>query len=78
MKREVGIKGLDAMIVWHPGWPIDHPRVAQRRAAILWPNPTATDFAALGEVREGECSVVVGGRCDAGRPRAIDGLAAAS
>lgn len=59
MKREVGIFGLDAAIVWHPGWPIEHPLVAEGRAAVLWPNPAAIDFAALGEVREGEISIVV-------------------
>jgi hypothetical protein len=59
MKREVGLLGLDATIVWHPGWPIENPLVSEGRAAVLWPNPTAIDFAALGEVREGEISIVV-------------------
>jgi hypothetical protein len=60
MKREIGIKGLDATGMWHPGWHIEHPLVAEGRAAALWPNPTAIDFAALGEVRQGECSIVIG------------------
>ena len=34
----------------HPGWPILHPLVAESRTAVLWPNPTAIDFAALIEV----------------------------
>jgi len=34
--------------------------LAEGRAAVLWPNPAAIDFAALGEVREGEISIVVG------------------
>ncbi len=59
MKREVGVFGLDATIVWHPGWPIENPLVTEGRAAVLWPNPTAIDFAALGEVRDGEISIVV-------------------
>jgi hypothetical protein len=50
---------LDAAIVWHPGWPIEHPLVAEGRGAVLWPNPAAIDFAALGEVRECEISIVV-------------------
>jgi hypothetical protein len=59
MKREVGVFGLDATIVWHPGWPIEHPLVARGRAAALWPNPKEIDFAALGEVRAGEISITV-------------------
>jgi hypothetical protein len=59
MKREVGLFGLDATIVWHPGWPIENPLVAEARAALLWPGPAAIDFAALGEVREGEISIVI-------------------
>ena len=58
MKRDLGIRGLDITVVWHPGCPIEHPRVAEGRAAVLWPNPTAVDFAQLGEVREGEISIV--------------------
>jgi hypothetical protein len=33
--------------------------VAEGRAAVLWPKSAAIDFAALGEVREGEISIVV-------------------
>jgi hypothetical protein len=54
MSREIGIRGLDATIVCHPGWPIAHPLVAEGKVALLWPNQTAIDFAALGEVRSGE------------------------
>ena len=61
MKREVGIFGVDAAILWHRGWPIEHPLVAEGRAAMLWPNPEAIDFTHLGEVREGEVSIVVAG-----------------
>lgn len=54
MSREIGIRGLDATIVWHPGWPIAHPLVAEGKATVLWPNPTAIDFMALGEVHPDE------------------------
>lgn len=55
VRRRVGVFGLDAAIVWHPGWPIEHPLVAEGGAAVLWPNPVAIDFAALGE---GEVRIV--------------------
>jgi hypothetical protein len=58
MKRDLGMRGLDITVVWHPGWSIEHPLVAEGRAAVLWPNPAAVDFAQLGEVREGEISIV--------------------
>jgi hypothetical protein len=61
MKREVGIRGLDATVLWHPGFPVEHPLVASGRAAVLWPDPAAIDFAALGEVRDGECRFVISG-----------------
>ena len=54
MSREFGIRGLDATIVWHPGWPIAHPLVVEGRVAVLWPNPTAINFAALGEMHPAE------------------------
>jgi hypothetical protein len=60
MKREIGIKGLDAVVAWHPGWPLDNPLVTEGRAAVLWPHPEALDFAALGEVREGTCVFEIG------------------
>lgn len=52
--RAFGIRGLEVAIVWHPGWPITHPLVAEGRAAQLWPNPSAVDFAALPEVHPRE------------------------
>jgi hypothetical protein len=55
MSREFGIPGLDATMVWNPGWPIAHPLVYEGRVAVLWPKPTAIDFAALGEVHPDEC-----------------------
>ena len=45
MSREIGIRGLDITMVWHPVWPIAHPLVAEGRAAVFWPNPAAIDFA---------------------------------
>jgi hypothetical protein len=59
MTRETGIFGLDAAIAWHPAWHVEHPLVTEGRAAVLWPNPAEIDFAALGEVREGEICIVV-------------------
>lgn len=41
-------------MVWHPGWPIEHPLVAEGRIAVLWPTATVTDFTALGEVHPDE------------------------
>ena len=32
MSRKIGIRGLDITMVWHPGWPIAHPLVAEGRA----------------------------------------------
>jgi len=32
--------------------------VAEGRAAVIWPNPAAFDFLRLGEVRDGEISIV--------------------
>jgi hypothetical protein len=59
MARSVGIRGLEATIVWHPGWPIRHPLVEEGRAAVLWPNPAAVDLAPLPEVHPGEFAFAV-------------------
>lgn len=48
------IKGLEVELVWHPGWPIVHPLVAEHRAARLWPEPEPIDFAGLPEVHADE------------------------
>jgi hypothetical protein len=52
--RSIGIRGLDATIVWHPGWPIRHPLVESGRAAVLWPTPHQANLAQLPEVHPGE------------------------
>lgn len=44
------IRGLDFTMVWHPGWPIRHPLVAESKAAVLWPDPGEINFALLREV----------------------------
>ncbi len=54
MTRSVGIRGLQATIVWHPGWPILHPLVEAGRASKLWPNPTDVDLKRLPEVHPRE------------------------
>lgn len=54
VSRSFGIRGLDVTMVWHPGWPIQHPLVAEHKAAILWPNPVAVNFSALDEVHPDE------------------------
>lgn len=61
MARHVGIRGLDATIVWHPGWPIAHPLVEQGRAVQLWPDPTNTAFATLPDVHPSEFGFVSSG-----------------
>jgi hypothetical protein len=58
--RSFGIRGLDVTIVWHPGWPIEHPLVEAGRAAQLWPNPVDVDFGALPELNPREFSFVEG------------------
>lgn len=58
MTRSFGIRGVDVSIVFHPGWPIDHPLVTEARAAVLWPNPGPVDFGALGGVHPGEYGLV--------------------
>jgi len=50
------IRGLDCTLVWHPGWPIEHPLLADGKAAVLWPDPPAIEFAALREVYAEEFS----------------------
>lgn len=58
MTRSFGIRGLDIVIVWHPGWPIQHPLVATGRACRLWPAPTVVDFGALPESNPQELTFV--------------------
>ena len=59
MTRSLGIRGLDATIVWHPGWPIRHPLVEDRRAGVLWPLPVRIDLSGLPEVHPREFGFVV-------------------
>jgi hypothetical protein len=59
MTRSLGIRGLDATIVWHPGWPIRHPLVEDRRAGVLWPHPVRIDLSGLPEVHPREFGFVV-------------------
>lgn len=47
MSRSFGLTGLNATIVWHPGWPITHPQVDVERAVQLWPEPHSVDFGLL-------------------------------
>lgn len=59
MTRSLGIRGLDVTIVWHPGWPIRHPLVEDRRAGVLWPHPVRIDLSGLPEVHPREFGFVV-------------------
>jgi hypothetical protein len=61
MSRELGIRGVDVTIVWHPGWPIAHPLVRSGRAAELWPRPAGADFGIMPEVHKGEFGFATGG-----------------
>ncbi|MCS6559743.1 hypothetical protein NYQ31_15205 [Curtobacterium flaccumfaciens] len=42
-----GFTGVNVTIVWHPGWPIDHPQVGASRAVRIWPEPHEFNFGAL-------------------------------
>lgn len=61
MARELGIRGIDVTIVWHPGWPIAHPLVDSGRAVELWPRPAGADFDRMPEVHSGEFGFATGG-----------------
>lgn len=54
MSRSFGFTGVNATVVWHPGWPIVHAQVDDARAARLWPGPEALDFGALPQVHPKE------------------------
>lgn len=54
MSRQFGFAGVNATIVWHPGWPISHAQVNAGRAARLWPSPDEIDFGALPQVHAKE------------------------
>ncbi|KHE74656.1 hypothetical protein AS25_05775 [Kocuria marina] len=52
--QSIGFAGVNATIVWHPGWPIAHAQVGTRRAARLWPDPYEVDFGTLPKVHPRE------------------------
>lgn len=54
MSHSFGFAGVNATIVWHPGWPIQHAQVDGGRAARIWPAPGAVDFGALPQVHPKE------------------------
>jgi hypothetical protein len=55
MTCTVGIRGLDATIIWHPGSPpIRHPLLEGDRAGVLWPHPTGIDLSRLPVVHPSE------------------------
>lgn len=60
MSRAFGVRGLEVVIVWHPGWLILHPLVSEGRAALLWPTVTSVDFKGLPEVHPREFMFVDG------------------
>ncbi len=45
--RTLGLRSLRVTIVWHPGWPIDHPLLAEGKAVQLWPNVSGVDLGSL-------------------------------
>ena len=47
-----GVRFLDVSVVYHPGWPIEHPLEAQGRAIRIWPPPDGCDLASLSAVPE--------------------------
>lgn len=60
MSRSFGFMGTNATIVWHPGWPIQHPQVDKARAVRLWPAPSFVDFGAVPQSSPRETSFVDG------------------
>jgi hypothetical protein len=60
MTRSFGVRGLDATIVWHPGWEILNPQVEAGRVMQLWPNPSTVNFASLANVDPRELRFVPG------------------
>jgi hypothetical protein len=44
-----GLRSLQVSLVYHPGWEIEHPLEAERRAIRLWPRATGAtaDFTAM-------------------------------
>lgn len=53
-----GFTGVQALVVWHPGWPMTHPLAAEGRAVQLWPNPQPVDMSVLPEVNSKEVVIV--------------------
>ncbi|OBA46586.1 hypothetical protein A5728_10260 [Kocuria sp. ICS0012] len=54
MSQSFGFSGVNATIVWHPGWPIAHAQVDTGRAVRLWPNPYEINFGVLPQVHSRE------------------------
>lgn len=54
MSQSFGFSGVNATIVWHPGWPIAHAQVDTGRAVRLWPNPYEINFGVLPQVHPRE------------------------
>lgn len=71
MVRAFGLTGMTATIVWHPGWPISHPQVANGRAVQIWPQPHEFNFGSLPTVHPKELVLWAG-------PRALSSMSAAS
>lgn len=45
--RTFGLRSLRVTIVWHPGWPIDHPLLADGKVIRLHPTDTAAELHSL-------------------------------
>ncbi len=45
--RAFGLRSLRVTIVWHPGWPINHPLITYGKAVRLWPNTTGAELGSL-------------------------------
>lgn len=56
MSQSFGFAGINATIVWHPGWPIAHAQVDTGRAVRLWPDPYMVDIGTLPQVHPRELS----------------------
>ncbi len=59
---QFGLGSIDVSLVYHPMWPIDHPLVAEERAAQLWPPRDASilDVRGLALVRPREMAWLKG------------------
>jgi hypothetical protein len=57
--RTFGLRSLRVTIVWHPGWPIDHPLLADGRVVRLYPIATVAELTPLPVISPKAVEIVV-------------------